>query len=436
MTLHDSGGARRRIGPPAAGVLLAIVAASAWAPWCSGQEAPASAATGSVNSDEGNPDDPERELVAWNEYEGPWFTARLGGGFLYDTANYSQDTDSHSQFDFDAEQYVRDSRLLLKGRLGSSSRVRYTIGYMYDPAPEKRTWFWRQTGIYVDLPGIGGDIFVGRTKEGISMNKMMVGYNGWTNERATSNDAFIPILADGVQLRGSLPDRGIAWNVGIYDDEYTESESFNKNDNQFVARGAWQPMHGKSEDELLHFGLAYRYGTDDDGFLQYKSRPESFSGPFVIDTGAIPADHSQTVNLETYYQRGSLSVGGEYFLNRVSAPASSDPFFHGGEVHVSWLTGGARRPYNAKTGVYGGIVPTSSVFEGGRGNWEFVARFSYTDLDDGPIQGGKFWRFTPMANWHMSPNVRLELVYGYGVLDRFGTEGATHFFQTRIQLQL
>src|SRR5262245_16398186 len=305
MTFQHSGGARLRNGPPAAGVLVMIVATSAWPLWCSGQEAPTSAATSSVNSGEGNPDDPDREFVAWNEYEGPWFTARLGGGFLYDTANYSQDADSDSQLDFEPEQYVRDSRLVLKGRLGSSSRVRYTIGYMYDPAPEKRTWFWRQTGIYVDLPEIGGDVFIGRTKEGISMNKMMVGYNGWTQERATANDAFLPILADGIQLRGSVADRGIAWNVGLYGDEYTETESFNKNDNTFVAGGVWQPFHGKSED-ILHFGLGYRYGTDEDGQMQYKSKPESFSGPAVIDTGKFDVDHTQTVVAEAYYERGSL----------------------------------------------------------------------------------------------------------------------------------
>ncbi len=388
----------------------------------------------SVNSGEGSPDDPEREMVAWNEYEGPWFTARLGGGLLYDTANYSQDEDSKSQFAFDAEQYVRDSRLLLKGRLGASSRVRYTIGYMYDS--DNRDWFWRQTGIYVDLPALGGDLFVGRTKEGFSMNKIMVGYNGWTNERATANDAFIPILADGIQLRGSDPDRGLAWNVGVYDDQFTDSESFNKNDNHAVMRGVWQPLHDRGGDRLLHLGLAYRYGTDNDGTLRYKSRPESFSAPFVIDTGEIPANHSHTVGIETYYQAGPLFIGGEYMFNQVSAPLSGDPFFHGGEVMVTWLSGGERRPYNAKTGVFGGIVPSSSVFDGGRGTWEFVARFSYSDLDDGTIEGGKFWRITPMVNWHMSPNVRLEFVYGYGVLDRFETRGGSHFFQTRIQMQL
>jgi phosphate-selective porin OprO/OprP len=430
-----SGGGRRFDGLLAAGVILTVLIGGAGPGRVEAEEESLQAGGSTVNSEEGDPDEPLRRMVHWNEYEGRWFTARLGGGFLYDSANYSQDADSESQFQFDPDTYIRDSRLLLKGRLKFSPRLSYTIGYMYDPAPEKRTWFWRQTGIYVDMPEWGGDLFIGRTKEGISMNKIMVGYNGWTNERATANDAFIPILADGIQLRGSVPSRGLAWNVGIYDDEFTETESFNKNDNQLVARGVWQPWHGTSED-ILHLGLAYRYGTDEDGQVQYKSRPESFSAPFVIDTGSFAVDHTQTVGLEAYYQRGPLFLGGEYFLNQNAAPGSGDPYFHGGEIMLTWLTGGQRRPYNPKTGVFGGILPSSSVFEGGRGTWEFVARFSYTDLDDGSIEGGKFWRFTPMVNWHMSPNVRLEIVYGYGVLDRFGVEGGSHFLQTRIQLQL
>jgi phosphate-selective porin OprO/OprP len=435
MTQDFSGGAQRPADLLAARAVLALLACLSPPVLAEADESPSPVESASVNSDEGNADEATRRMVAWNEYEGPWFTARLGGGFLYDSANYSQDADSESQFQFDPETYIRDTRLLLKGRLKFSPRLTYTIGYMYDPAPEKKTWFWRQTGIYIDMPEWGGDLFIGRVKEGFSMNKIMVGYNGWTNERATANDSLIPILADGIQLRGSVPGHGIAWNVGLYDDEFTESESFNKNDNTFVARGVWQPLHAKSED-ILHLGLAWRYGTADDGTIQYKSRPESFSAPFVIDTGAIPADHSQTIGLETYWQRGPLFLGGEYFFNKNDAPQSGDPSFHGGEIMVTLLTGGERRPYNSKTGVFGGIVTQNSVFDGGRGTWEFVARLSYTDLDDGPIQGGKFWRITPMVNWHMSPNVRLEIAYGYGELDRFGTKGATHFFQTRIQLQL
>lgn len=41
---------------------------------------------------------------------------------------------------------------------------------------------------------------------------------------------------------------------------------------------------------------------------------------------------------------------------------------------------------------------------------------------------------TPMVNWHLSDDLRLELAYGYGALDRFDLEGGTQFFQSRIQI--
>ena len=41
-----------------------------------------------------------------------------------------------------------------------------------------------------------------------------------------------------------------------------------------------------------------------------------------------------------------------------------------------------------------------------------------------------------MVNWYLSDNLRLEMVYGYGSLNRFGSVGKTHFLQTRIQLPL
>jgi phosphate-selective porin OprO/OprP len=60
---------------------------------------------------------------------------------------------------------------------------------------------------------------------------------------------------------------------------------------------------------------------------------------------------------------------------------------------------------------------------------------TYTDLDDGPIQGGRFWRFTPMLNWYLSDHLRMEFSYGIGELDRFERLGTTQFFQSRFQFQ-
>jgi len=41
-----------------------------------------------------------------------------------------------------------------------------------------------------------------------------------------------------------------------------------------------------------------------------------------------------------------------------------------------------------------------------------------------------------MVNWYMSDNLRLELVYGYGSLEKFEAVGKTQFFQLRIQSRL
>jgi phosphate-selective porin OprO and OprP len=57
-------------------------------------------------------------------------------------------------------------------------------------------------------------------------------------------------------------------------------------------------------------------------------------------------------------------------------------------------------------------------------------------MDSGTIHGGRFWRITPMLNCYLSDNVRLEFVYGYSQLDRFGLTGYTQYFQTRLQVLL
>ena len=40
----------------------------------------------------------------------------------------------------------------------------------------------------------------------------MVGYGGWTMERATISDASIPILADGIKWLGYSPKHKFLWN--------------------------------------------------------------------------------------------------------------------------------------------------------------------------------------------------------------------------------
>jgi phosphate-selective porin OprO and OprP len=387
-----------------------------------------------IDAAEGEGDFPVKKVNGWNEFEWDALTLRIGGGFLYDYAAYAQDGDSKEQMTLSPAGGVRDFRLLMKGRFKFAPHVSYTLGYMYDGAAKE--WRFRQTGIMVDVPSMLGTLFVGRGKEGFSTNKLMVGYQGWTNERATINDALIPILADGVKWTGGIPSGKLVYNIGFFRDDLSETESFNRNDNQAVGRLVYLPFAG-TDKGVLHLALEGRYGQSNNGQLQYRSKPESFlAQTYAIDTGKFTASHANTIGVETYYEPGPLMFGMEYYFNQVSSPQTNNPFFHGGEIFAAYMFTGETHPYNTRGAYFEAVSPAQSVFAGGRGAWEAVLRYSYSDMDSGTIQGGKFWRITPMVNWYLSGNCRLEFVYGYGQLDRFGLTGGTQFFQTRVQLQL
>jgi phosphate-selective porin OprO/OprP len=138
---------------------------------------------------------------------------------------------------------------------------------------------------------------------------------------------------------------------------------------------------------------------------------------------------------EAYYRQNRWLFGSEYWWVNVSSMTEHNPMFHGGDVVATYLFNDASRVYNTVGGYFRAVSPKHSVFEGGAGAWELVLRYSYSDFNNKNVRGGSFGRFTPMVNWHLSDNVRLEMAYEYGHLDRFDLKGNTHFFQSRIQLQ-
>ena len=218
--------------------------------------------------------EPRRKLVSWNHYEGPYFTLRVAASLLYDFAAYGQDADSKQQMTLSPADGVRDFRLVFKGGFPTLPRLSYTLGYMYDGAAQ--TWRFRQTGLMLNVPELFGEIFVGRTKEGFSTNKINVGPTNPTVERAAISDALIPILADGVKWIGRTPNGKFVYNLGYFWDELSETESFNKNDSQLVGRAVWLPFMGNDGKPLLHLALEMRWAEANNGQLQYRSKPESF----------------------------------------------------------------------------------------------------------------------------------------------------------------
>ena len=378
-------------------------------------------------------DPPARRLVKWNEYEGPLFTLRVSAGVILDAGTFAQDDASHEQFgSLGPDWQVRDFRVMLNGRIKTKRAITWCAGFMYDHANDE--WFVRQTGIQIAVPELKGQMFVGRSKEGISLNMVMVGYAGWTMERSTTVVATVPLLADGIKWMGYLPKQRFVYNLGWYTDVLSEGQSFSSYDQQVVARVGFLPIL-EEKGTLLHVAVAGRYGLVNDRTLRLRSRPELNIAPYFVETESFAARDTKMLQAEAYYRPGPWLFGTEYFVQKANALDVPDPLFHGGDAVVSWLITGETRKYNTAGGYFLAVSPKRTVFEGGPGAWEALLRLSYIDLDDGAIKGGRFWRLTPMVNWYLSDHLRLELAYGIGQLDRFGVVGTTQFFQTRLQFQ-
>lgn len=414
-------------------LLLAMVACC-----CSAARAGENAPNVDESLDAGEADDAvvAEKRSRWNEWDNRFFTLRVGGGFLYDFANFSQDPDSAMQVMWSQTEALRDLRLTASGKLKFVPRVSYSIGYMWDGQYD--LWRFRQTGLMFDFPELHGFVFVGRTKEGFSTSKITVGYFGWFMERSTANDAFLPILADGVKWIGNGFDKHLVYNLGAFFDFATPTQPYEKNDIIVSGRAVWLPLGAeKTSKKLLHLAVEARYGSSLGGTLQFKAKPEvSQAQQNVVDTGKFPALGTTMVGLEAYYRHGWLTLGGEWYLAKVFSSQTHNPFFHGGELFTAAVLTGEVRAYNDREAFFEGMQPKRPLFSRGPGAWELALRWSYIDLDGGTIQGGRFWRLTPGINWYASANVRLVAEYGYGQLDRDGIVGGTHFLQLRLQLTI
>lgn len=375
----------------------------------------------------------QRNLKNWNYFDTRITTLKIGGGFLYDCVTHIQDDVSKEQITCQSAFKTRDSRIALSGQLKLKREVTWKFGYMYDGVSNQ--WLVRETGVMINLPEISGNIFIGRSKEGFSLNKIMNGYAGWSMERQMGID-LIPILADGIKYLGYFPKSRILLNIGAFADWFSYKQSFSTYEWQFIGRIGFLPFSPEPQKNILHIAVSTRYGSTEDGKIRVRSRPESNPSPYFVDTEVFPASQSSHLGIEAYYRSGPFMFGGEYSVHQFVSSSTNNPLFHGGELMFSWMLTGETRPYITSIGAFGFVPVKKSLFQGGPGAWEVMIRMTNIDLDAGALSGGTFWRFTPMVNWYLSSNVRLELVYGYGSLDRFSKTGKTQFFQSRIQLML
>ena len=147
----------------------------------------------------------------------------------------------------------------------------------------------------------------------------------------------------------------------------------------------------------------------------------------------------------TYQAEASLRSGpywlhGEYVRSELDNPAGSDTTLEGYHLTASWIITGEVRPYNRRVGVFKSIPIARTVEQNGWGAWEVSTRFSNLDMSaaldpDGADAGDMdIWSFG--LNWWLTPHMNFNVNYRYITLDRFGNEGSSRGFTSRIMLIL
>jgi phosphate-selective porin OprO/OprP len=187
-----------------------------------------------------------------------------------------------------------------------------------------------------------------------------------------------------------------------------------------MGRLTWLPVGRLDPDvpaanRFLHLGLSANYQYSATSDLRYKSRPESYLAPVVIDTGNIDASGAATIAVEAAWVNGPFSLQGELIHSFVQVNNGSTLNFGGFYGSASWYLTNFDF---GKAGAWGAV--------------ELAGRFSHTDLTDGSVQGGRLNILMAGVNWYLNPHLRWMFDCGMGRVSGGPLDGHMLIFQTRI----
>jgi phosphate-selective porin OprO/OprP len=261
-------------------------------------------------------------------------------------------------------------------------------------------------------------------------------------EPAAPLQAIGPPNETGIQIGHPVLNQRATWALGIFGDTPRDTEYGNasRNYGTVMGRVTWLPIAHLNPDEpadnrFLHMGLSASYQYSATREIRYQSRPESFLAPVVVDTGEIDSSGAGTVAAEVAWINGPLCLQGEFIHAFVQGTNSSTLNFGGFYAAASWYLTGESRPYNPASGAFTRLVPRRNFNFGKGGGWgavELSCRFSYTDLTDDYIRGGRLHLLMAGVNWYLNPNVRWMFNYGMGRVSGGLQDGHMFIFQTRI----
>jgi phosphate-selective porin OprO and OprP len=184
--------------------------------------------------------------------------------------------------------------------------------------------------------------------------------------------------------------------------------------------------------------------------VQVRVRNSVRNAPFpllnlIANTGPITTQSQTLFNLESAASYGRFTVSGEYTVNMLdgasvgTGPNLGTLVYQGFYAQSMVFLTGEHREWDPKLGMFKRVIPLRnfSPKEGGWGAWEVGTRYTYLNLDDKGVNGGRLSSVTLGSTWYWNPNVRKQFNYDYLYRDAGSNpvaKGAVHALGTRLAL--
>jgi phosphate-selective porin OprO and OprP len=360
-------------------------------------------------------------------HDGEYVVARPLVAIVGDYTSFDQDEASLAQVG--KQDDTQDLRALRLGvAIRSKGRWAWDFFFATD-FQEKRTRDDEVFQLYdfrFGIPLGPVKMYVGKQKEPFVYELVSLSVMASQDERILS--PFFVTRSVGVQFTGQLAGDRMLWSAGWFNDWLDSDLGFSDNANDYVGRITALPFASADNRNYLHLGLGIRRVGDDAGQMRFSGRPESNVADKYLDTGNFAADFSRQLSLEAIWSRGPFMLSAEHVDAWVDAPQSGDPHFRGTYLMANWAVTGESRVYNRAVGYANGIGPY-----GRAGSFELVTRYSWVDLTDGSIDGGKLGKWHFGANWWMTRQLKIGVGYGDADLDLDGARGNTKMLLFRLQ---
>lgn len=375
------------------------------------------------------------------------FAIKVGGRIQLDTAFFDEDPQwarlgaEFPEYGLADEQdglEFRRSRLSVGGTIYRDMAFRAEYDFAADSPGNDGGRF---ADVFLEIKNLPylGSLRLGHFQEPFSLDDMTSNRYTTYLERSLPN-VFAPSYNVGIMARNDYFQERMSAALGIFkttDDWPSENDSSEQDGYAVTGRVTGLPWKSEDGRRYLHLGASATQ-RNPDGPFRYRARPEAHLAQAYLDTGALRTSSLISYGGEMLLVYGPASLQAEYVGSDLDVAEMGERHFDSYYVSGSWFLTGESRPYAAAEGVPTRLRPKHpfSLREETRGwgAWEVALRYSWLDLNDGPVRGGEMADWTFALNWYLNANTRIMTNYILAHPENDLFDGDVKILQTRFQV--